>query len=164
MKNPSDDYPFDRFTPDLRRFVVAEMWMLAASLGIAAGLGYWLRSDSRDALLMALGVGLVTIVVQASLGRRSRRIIIGDTWIEGPARVGRGSVTVQFDMINWAASGICRGQLRIRSTGGDTIKTKTAWYTPEDFEEMTRLIRDRSGGRQLPARLTWMTRLTGTRN
>ena len=153
---------FTRFTPDPHRFIFAEFWLLLLTLAAVAATGYLTSGEYRTGVLAALIAGLLTIGFQAIYGRRKRRIVIGDDWIEGPARTGGERATIRFDLVDWESSGICRGQMRIRSAGSETVQVRTAWFSPEDLEELKRIIRDRSGGRQLESRPTWLTRLGGT--
>ncbi len=148
---------FTRFTPDPHRFIFAEFWLLLLTLVAVTATGYLTGGEYLTAVIMALIAGPLAIGFQAIYGRRKRRIVIGDNWIEGPARTGGKRATVRFDLIDWEASGICRGQMRIRSAGSETVQVRTAWFSPEDLEEIKRMIRDRSGGRQLESRLTWLT-------
>ena len=73
-----DQQPFVVFTPDLRRFLFAELWSTALVIGASAVLLYALRDLSRTWLLTVGTFGLLAVLYQATLSRRSRRIQIGD--------------------------------------------------------------------------------------
>ena len=146
-----DQQPFVVFTPDLRRFLFAELWSTALVIGASAVLLYALRDLSRTWLLTVGTFGLLVVLYQATLSRRSRRIQIGDTWISGPTNAASDSTTLQFDTVDWTRSGIERGRLQLRSISGQQIMTKIAWYALEDIEEIKRLLRNRCDSAHLPA-------------
>jgi hypothetical protein len=146
-----DSQPFVVFTPDLRRFLFAELWSTAVVIGASAVLVYLLRDLSRTWLLTVSVVSLLAVLYQATFSRRSRRVQIGDTWIRGPTNAASHSTTLQFGTVDWSRSGIERGRLRLKSISGQQIMTKTAWYALEDIEEIKRLLRNRCDSADLPA-------------
>ncbi len=143
--------PFAVFLPDLRRFLVIELWSVVLTVGTGVMILYSFRGLSYSWLLTAIALGLLGVLYHATFSRRSRRIVIGDTWISGPKHESSESTTMQFDMVDWARSGFRRGRLRFRSMSGQVINAKTFWYAPEDIEEIKRLVRDRCHAAQLPA-------------
>lgn len=146
----SHDQPFVAFVPDLRRFLIAELWAVLVAIAASAIVMYLSRGTDYLPSLIAVASG-VLIAIFTTFARRSRRITIGDTWISGPTHDAFGSAVISFDRVDWARSGFRRGWLRLKSTSGYGISAKTSWYAPEDIAEIKRLVRDRCLTAQLPA-------------
>jgi hypothetical protein len=143
MNNVSHNQPFVVFKAKSGRMMLVELWSAAAGILVVSTI---LAVLQKLDLRWLIGTVVVTVVGVALIGifmRRSSRIVIGDSWIEGPAAGGRA--TVQFDTMDRERSGFGGGRLRIMSLSGRGIDARTAWYSSEDIEEIKRLLRDRSG-------------------
>ena len=137
------------FTPHLGRFILVELWSEALGIAIATVLLYAFRALSGTWFLAAAAFGLLGVVLGATFKRRSRRIVIGDTWMTGPTPGSTESITIQFGTMDRERSGVTGRRIQIQSISGREITAKTAWYSPMDLEEIKRLIRDRSGAEAL---------------
>jgi hypothetical protein len=143
MNNVSHNQPFAVFKVHSGRMMLVELWSAAAGILIVATILAVLQKASFEWLISTVVVTVVAVALIGIFKRRSRRIVIGDSWIEGPAQAG-GRATVQFDTMDRDRSGFGGGRLRIMSLGGRGIEARTVWYSREDVEEMKRLLRDRS--------------------
>lgn len=114
----------------------AGILLVAAVLGALGKLNWEWLTATAVATVIACAIGWI-------LTRRSRRIVIGDTWVEGPLGGASGRTTVKVEVMNKERSGFRNGRLRIMSISGRGIEAKTAWYSPGDIEEIKRLLRDR---------------------
>ena len=137
------------FTPHLGRFIVTEVWSAALSVSFSGALLYTLGTMRQAWLVGAFAFCLSSVVFAATVMRRSRRIVIGDTWMTGPTPGSTKSITIQFGTMDRERSGVTRRRIQIQSISGREITAKTAWYSLMDREEIKRLIRDRSGAETL---------------
>jgi hypothetical protein len=145
MNSAHDRDPFVVFKPRFGRFMFVESF--SAALGIlimAAILGMFDILD-KPWLIRTLVVTLVAVTLMGVMLRRSRRIVIGDSWMAGPPNQSFAPTTIQFDTVDRARSGVHGGKLRIVSISGRGIEARASWYSPEDIEEIERLLLARTG-------------------
>jgi hypothetical protein len=145
MEGVHNDMPLVVFNARTARLIFAELWSAAVAIVVIGAVLGVFRDFSRAWLIGTVVASLIAIILSGTLFKRSLRIIIGDSWIEGPTGQYFGTATIQFDTMDRARSGIKRGRLRIVSISGRGIEAKAAWYAPEDLEELERLLRDRAG-------------------
>ena len=143
MDSDHANEPYATFMPQLGRYVLFEMWSVLLSIALIAAFLALLQVLSWEAVLPGLVIGFVGAVLGGAFSRRLRRIVIGDTWISGPTGNSSETATIQFGTLDPDTTAVSRGRMHVKSLGGLEIAAKTAWYSPEDVEEIKRLLRDR---------------------
>jgi hypothetical protein len=147
--------PFAVFAPGLGRFLLVQLWAAIVGLAGTAVAIYFFATSNRSWFWFALAAVLVSVAVCTVFLKRFKSIVIGDTWMTGPTDGSLESTTILFDTLDPAATGIRKGRLTIQSISGREITTKTAWYAPEQLDEIKRLIRDRVSLSAAGGTLSW---------
>lgn len=143
MAEAGNDQPFVVFKARSGRMMLHELWSAVVSILIVITILIVLQQFRWEWLIGVVVMTVIVVAISGTLKRRSRRIVIGDSWVEGPTGGSPGSTTVQFDVMDRERSGFKGGRLRILAISGRGIEATTMWYSPEDIEEIKRLLRDR---------------------